>query len=72
MPDIPVKAEDIPPVFGKNDRWYVMDKYGNKYAMQKNPNDLFLKKNGNDMELHLVYSSIKTSKLIGQNKKDPF
>ena len=76
--EVTTKASEAPPVFGKGDRWSVLDEYGNKYAMKKCPNDIFLRRKGNNMELCLVYSTEDLSKLPGQNgiapvkKDDPF
>jgi len=72
--DMPLKAEDVPPVFCKGETWRVQDEYGNVYKLNRCPHDIFLKKNGKEHELHLVYSTDMKSELKGQNKtrKDPF
>jgi len=68
---VPVTAEEIPPVFGKEDTWYVQDKNGNVYKMMKNPYDIFIQMTAEGPELHLVYSP-NQSKLKGQRTFAPF
>lgn len=72
-----VKAKDIPPIFGKEDRWSVQDEYGNIYKMSRNPNNIYLKRDGDNMELHLVYSTSRAEQLKGAEaeeakKENPF